>query len=68
MRKQLSIDKRLELPDSHKQLRLSSFIDLMAMKLDRCQKQSLDKTANEVELEDVVNYGLMALTKLRNNL
>ncbi len=54
--------------DSWKQLRLGSYIDLMMMKLDRCQKQQLDNKAIEVEIEDCVNYGLMILTKIRNNL
>lgn len=52
--------------DSWKQLRLSSVIDLMIMKLDRCQKQVLDDKAIEVELEDVVNYGIFGLIKIRH--
>jgi len=52
--------------DSWKQLRLNSIVDLMIMKLDRCQKQNLDEKAMEVELEDVVNYGIFGLVKIRN--
>lgn len=51
--------------NSWKQLRNSSIIDLMIMKLDRCQKQALDNKALEVEAEDVVNYGIFLLMNLR---
>jgi len=52
--------------DSYKKLRLNSIVDLMYMKLDRCVKQSLDNKAIEVELEDIVNYGIFGLMKIRN--
>lgn len=52
--------------DSYKKLRLNSIIDLMIMKLDRCQKQELDDHAMEVEIEDVVNYGIFGLVNIRN--
>jgi hypothetical protein len=52
--------------NSYKMLRLNSIIDLMLMKLDRCQKQELDDHAIEVELEDCINYGIFGLMKIRN--
>ena len=52
--------------DSWKCLRINSIIDLMIMKLDRCQKQELDNKAIEVELEDIVNYGIFGLINLRD--
>lgn len=52
--------------DSRKRLSNSSIVDLMIMKLDRCQKQKLDDKALEVEIEDVVNYGIFALINIRN--
>ena len=52
--------------DSWKKLRLESIVDLMIMKLDRCQKQQLDEKALEVELEDLVNYGIFGLINIRN--
>lgn len=52
--------------DSYKQLRLNSIIDLMIMKLDRCVKQNLDEKAIEIELEDVANYSIFGLMKIRN--
>lgn len=50
---------------SWKRLRPNSIVDLMIMKLDRCQKQQLDNKAIEVEIEDVVNYGIFCLMYLR---
>lgn len=52
--------------DSWKRLRIDAMIDLMIMKLDRCQKQKLDDSAIEVELEDVINYAIFGLVKIRN--
>lgn len=52
--------------DSWKRLRLNSIVDLMYMKLDRCVKQELDEAAIEVELEDIVNYGIFGLINVRN--
>lgn len=52
--------------DSWKKLRKESIIDLIAMKLDRCQKQELDNKALEVEIEDIINYGIFLLINLRN--
>lgn len=64
--KKLMNSRNQKYGDSWKRLRLNSIIDLMIMKLDRCQKQELDDHAIEVELEDVVNYGVFGLTKIRN--
>lgn len=52
--------------NSWKKLRISSIVDLMIMKLDRCQKQELDNKAIEIELEDIVNYWIFWLMNLRN--
>lgn len=52
--------------DSWKKLRTNSIIDLISMKLDRCVKQELDNKAMEVELEDIVNYAIFWLIKIRN--
>ena len=54
--------------DSWKRLRIDSIVDLVAMKLHRCVSQQLDKQALEVEAEDVINYMIFLLIKLRNNL
>lgn len=53
--------------NSWKQLRNSSLIDIMIMKLDRCQKQELNNKALEVEIEDIINYWIFTLINLRDN-
>jgi len=54
--------------DSWKNLRVDSMIDLMSAKLERCKAQSLDNKAMEIELEDIVNYWIFALMKIRKPL
>lgn len=63
---QLMQQRSAKYGNSFKQLRLSSIIDLMAMKLDRCQNQDLDNKATEIELEDICNYAIFGLMKIRN--
>lgn len=62
----LMISRNKKYGDSYKKLRLDSIIDLMAMKLDRCQKQKLDSKAIKAELEDIVNYGVFGLKELKD--
>lgn len=63
---ELMKSRNLKYGDSYTKLRTNSIIDLMLMKLDRCQKQELDDHAMEVEIEDVVNYGIFCLMNIRN--
>jgi len=63
---ELMQSRNLKYGNSWKKLRNSSIVDLMLMKLDRCQKQELDDHAIEVEIEDVINYGIFCLMRLRN--